>query len=184
MQEKSKYYVTSRTEIDNSHPKRNFIREHVLVAEQKLGRRLNDGETVHHIDGNKKNNNPNNLIVFASNSDHISCHHGHEIYEVNGIWYAKPKIEICEWCKKEFIKPKGRKPAEHTYCSKKCAEAARINKSRKPSKQELLELLISENGNFTKISHMFNVVDNTVRKWCKSYNMPSHSSDYKQGALV
>ena len=34
-----------------------------------LGRPLRDGEVVGHIDGTKYNNLPNNLIVFASNSD-------------------------------------------------------------------------------------------------------------------
>lgn len=51
---------------------RGYAYEHRLVAEQKLGRRLVDGELVHHVDGNKQNNDPANLEVVASIAAH--CH--------------------------------------------------------------------------------------------------------------
>lgn len=35
-----------------------------MVAERMLGRKLKPGEVVHHIDGNKRNNAPENLMVF------------------------------------------------------------------------------------------------------------------------
>ena len=46
---------------------------HRIVAEQKLGRSLKKGEIVHHIDGNKRNNDPSNLIVMTQ-SEHCSLH--------------------------------------------------------------------------------------------------------------
>lgn len=58
------------------HPKasvRKTIYEHTLVAEKKLNRYLRDGETVHHIDYDKTNNNPENLIVLT-NPDHARLH--------------------------------------------------------------------------------------------------------------
>lgn len=51
-----------------------YVYEHILVAEKKLGRDLNSHEVVHHIDGDKLNNAPDNLEVFANNSEHISHH--------------------------------------------------------------------------------------------------------------
>lgn len=47
---------------------------HRVVAEQKLGRKLKKNEVVHHIDGNRRNNDPDNLMVFSSSSDHMRYH--------------------------------------------------------------------------------------------------------------
>lgn len=46
---------------------------HRVVAERKLGRPLIPGEVVHHIDGNKRNNEPANICVI-SQSEHIKIH--------------------------------------------------------------------------------------------------------------
>lgn len=43
--------------------KRDGVHEHRLVAAQMLGRPLLKGEVVHHIDGDKHNNKPENLMV-------------------------------------------------------------------------------------------------------------------------
>lgn len=47
---------------------------HRVMAEQMLGRALLPGEVVHHIDGNKQNNDPENLYVFASQAEHAKWH--------------------------------------------------------------------------------------------------------------
>ena len=49
-------------------------REHVVVMEQSLGRRLIKGEIVHHIDGDKLNNSIDNLIL-TNRSEHQRLHH-------------------------------------------------------------------------------------------------------------
>lgn len=51
---------------------------HRIVAELKLGRPLNPGEVVHHIDNNKRNNSPDNLMVFASQAEHAKWHKEHD----------------------------------------------------------------------------------------------------------
>jgi hypothetical protein len=47
---------------------------HRIVAEQKIGRKLLPKEVVHHIDGNKRNNQPDNLMVFPSQKEHAEWH--------------------------------------------------------------------------------------------------------------
>lgn len=47
--------------------------EHRVIAEQILGRPLLRNEIVHHIDGNKHNNNPKNLLVMTQ-SEHVRLH--------------------------------------------------------------------------------------------------------------
>ena len=52
--------------------------EHRLVAEEKLGRPLRKGEVVHHIDGDYKNNDPNNLMILPSQREHAKLHSVHK----------------------------------------------------------------------------------------------------------
>lgn len=47
---------------------------HRVVAERIIGRALLPGEIVHHRDGNKRNNDPDNLVVFPSQASHAKHH--------------------------------------------------------------------------------------------------------------
>jgi len=53
-----------------------YVREHIVVMEASLGRPLTKREVVHHINGNKQDNSPQNLKLFSSNSEHLrACRH-------------------------------------------------------------------------------------------------------------
>lgn len=48
-----------------------YIPEHRLVMEKVLGRYLLPSEVVHHRDGNRQNNDLENLVVFQTNAEHL-----------------------------------------------------------------------------------------------------------------
>lgn len=53
---------------------RGYAYEHRIVASQKIGRLLKPTEKVHHIDGNRQNNLPENLKVVKDNAEHYFEH--------------------------------------------------------------------------------------------------------------
>ncbi len=75
---KRKRYYHDYTKIHvPDHPKADkngYVVEHRWVAEQSLGRPLGKWEVVHHIDGVRTNNAPENLRVFPSQRAHQHFH--------------------------------------------------------------------------------------------------------------
>lgn len=115
-----------------NHPdssKQGYIAEHRLIGEQKLNRRLFKKEVVHHIDGNRENNNPENLVV-CSRREHNEHHEVLKYLHTPRI-QAKAKKELRNYHKRKLInwnclncnKVKKKSPFQANYrkfCSKKC----------------------------------------------------------------
>ena len=64
----SKWNGYKMIKVDN----KKWTGEHRLIAEKILGRKLQKGEVIHHIDENKINNNPKNLYLFIKRGLHTS----------------------------------------------------------------------------------------------------------------
>lgn len=91
----------------NGHPDANrlgYVREHRLVMERKLGRPLLASEVVHHRDENPANNDPENLVLYKSNADHLAetlrgkcpawSEAGYERMRRNGVALAEKQAAI------------------------------------------------------------------------------------------
>lgn len=79
-------YLLQRVDVDGEHgyliralakrgkagaDRAGYAPVHRIVMHNKIGRRLLPGEVVDHIDGDIRNNLPENLRVFASNAEHL-----------------------------------------------------------------------------------------------------------------
>ncbi|MGE5426103.1 MAG: HNH endonuclease signature motif containing protein [Bacillota bacterium] len=59
---------------------------HRWAMEKKIGRKLIPGEVVHHVDGHKLNNSPQNLWLFSTQEQHQRYHR--EQLSMTGNWYG------------------------------------------------------------------------------------------------
>lgn len=153
-----------------------MVYEHILLAEEYLGRPLKQCEVVHHDDEVRSNNEKDNLYVFRSNSDHSRYHKTGVRFLCEDGSYTSPKsIGSCKNCGCDFHKRQSR----NTYCSVNChREGMRKSVKRKverPSKQDLDILIHSKS--FKAIGSEYGVSDNAVRKWCKGYGLPHRKKD-------
>lgn len=62
-----------------------------------------------------------------------------------------------------------------TYCAD-CAGLCRRTCSRPSAEQLALEII---NSNFVVVGNKYGVSDNAIRKWCKTYNMPTKKNEIK-----
>lgn len=78
------------------------------------------------------------------------------------------KKYFCQYCGKEVSDGNDR--------CKECYDKSQ-RKVNRPEKEELYKLL--KENSFCAVGKMFGVSDNAIRKWCKSYGLPTHARDYK-----
>lgn len=118
-----------------------------------------------HINGNHHDNRIENLRIICPN-----CHSQTETF---GNKRSK-KHNYCIDCGCEI----SLKSTRCNSCSAKHKNTFKISPENRPSKEELLNLILSKS--FTEIGKMFGVVDNTIRKWCKNYELPYTKKELKR----
>jgi hypothetical protein len=104
------------------HPMSNkagYALEHRIIMSKNINRFLSKDEIVHHKDGNKMNNNINNLEI-TNRKNHLDIHRiGLLSPRGISIWKERNTTHICSGCKKEFF-PKRKQRCERIFCSKIC----------------------------------------------------------------
>lgn len=144
---KGEYNYAVVTEHPNA-TKHGYVLMHRIVMENHLGRLLNPNEIVHHLNGDKKDNEISNLILMDLKSHS-------KIHSLTGITKVLMK---CPLCKKFFIKEKrhtflSKKDKDYTSCSRKCANLF----YRKLSQGRTDEVEEAISGNVVRV---FNDLDN------------------------
>lgn len=202
----NKQYAASRDHYSVSHggPGCTFL--HRRIAELGLGRQLTYDEVVHHIDGDKYNNEPHNLSVL-SRRDHALLHNAitdqlHEQAPVTEEQVKHVYQKVFEaYCRSGFGVERipdtdalralaTRTTRERIYkgttrCKAQTptkpprlqhASKQRPRKCEHPTKEELQTLVWSMPS--THIAAHYGVSDTAVAKWCAQYQIEKPGRGY------
>ena len=106
-----------------SHPRagvNGYVAEHIYIAEKALGKSLPIKAQVHHMDGDKSNNNNSNLVICENQKYHSLLHQRMRALKACGnVKYRKcPICETYDSVDNMYIYPKGN-GAYHNECLQK-----------------------------------------------------------------
>ena len=119
---------------------------------------------VHHIDGDYRNCQEENLEVLCPNCHSLTPNFGSLNREGRGEMDSRKNY--CMDC-----------GAPITRGALRCKECEMKNRiQEKPATREELKSLI-RTVSFVEIGRRYNVSDNAIRKWCISYGLPTRKKD-------
>ncbi len=156
-------YMPEHHEAVRSGSMEGYVYEHRIIAEQFMGRRLNEDEDVHHLDSNRSNNLNRNLLVLET-GQHMKLHvwlQQHVITPIEGTKVDREKIlKYCN-CGVQINN-------DANYCSTTCSHN---DKKRIPelTAGELHKLVWSKPT--VEVAKEFGVSDVAISKLCKKLDV-------------
>lgn len=93
------------------------------------------------------------------------------------ISYKKRQTALSKTKENNFCLVCGEPTNNNKYCSQECCHIA-LRKTERPSREKLKELI--RQNSFLKVGQLYSVSDNTIRKWCKNYNLPYQVREIKK----
>lgn len=148
---------------------------HVQAAEKKLGRKLGKSEVVHHVDENKENNDPDNLLVLRSEKDHRLIHSKMDVEVVHlkdGSTVVIKDQKTCPNCQRPFEPNK----YDDIHCSVGCVIATQINRSHIPDMETLRQMVWSKPAEQVAVD--FGVSGVTIKNWCDKLGIEKPGRGY------
>lgn len=149
---------------------------------------INDGESSSYAFLTKENV----LSIIQDIKNNISFFDIAEKYDISirSVYYINNGATHYQSNEKYPLKELQDFTKKHHYCidcgqeiskgavrCKKC-QSILLRRIDRPTRDELKKLI--RNNSFVSIGSMYNVSDNTIRKWCKQDNLPYRAKDIKQ----
>lgn len=138
-----------------------YVYEHIVIAEQDYGRPLLKTEEVHHLDLNRMNNSPANLVVLQRKS-HRKLHYWIDRgCPINGLHKKRKTSQVdtkknCKKCSKPIH-------FKNKFCSRECYDSGKETKLGNVSINEVLDKL--KTRTMVSVSKDYGVSDNGLKRW-------------------
>lgn len=142
---------------DPKHPQANasgIVYVHRVVASRMLGRNIKRDEHVHHKNGDRADNNVDNLLI-TTRSEHSKIHNETMLIE-----------STCPFCGDQFVQHLRKRLRK--YCSVLCARL-KARKVERPTRSQMLNDILTMG--WCAIGRKYGVSDNAARKWARRYGI-------------